>query len=217
MAKTNITDEEKEQLQEYLKTSPLALVRFKAQAVLFATNGVRTITIAESIGKTERTVSDWLSGWRKQRLASIFSGHESNGNAAKLTKEQQLQIKTVLQQPPSDYGIPKAFWDVPILRDYISAEFNVVYESPVSYYFLLHFSGLSFKYPDTFDLKRNEEVIAERMKAIREEIKPLFHRDDWEVFSVDEVRMDQEAIIRKAWLRKGKRTIVKSRASDHVC
>jgi transposase len=33
--------------------------------------------------------------------------------------------------------------------------------------------------------------------------------DNWEVFACDEVRMDQEAIIRKAWLKKGERTIVK--------
>jgi len=79
----------------------------------------------------------------------------------------------------------------------------------VSYYFLLHFSGLSFKYPDTFDLKRNEQLIAERMKVIKEDVNILLRRGDWEVFSCDEVRMDQEAIIRKAWLKKGERTIVK--------
>lgn len=37
---------------------------------------------------------------------------------------------------------------------------------------------------------------------------PLLANKDCEVFAVDEVRMDQEAIIRKAWLQKGERTIV---------
>ena len=47
------------------------------------------------------------------------------------------------------------------------------------------------------------------MQSIRAEIKPLLHRDDWEVFSCDEVKMQQEAIIRRCWLKKGERTVIK--------
>lgn len=111
----------------------------------------------------------------KATHASIFIGHSDNNNAGKLTKEQQAQIKEVLSQPPSEYGIPQEMWDVPILKDYISAQFDVVYESDESYYFLLRFSGLSFKYPDSFDRKRDEQLITERMKSIATEIKPLLH------------------------------------------
>ncbi len=144
-----------------------------------------------------------------QRLSSIFSGQQDNANAAKLTKEQLQQIKEVLEQPPSVHGIPKEMWDVPALKEYVSTTFDVVYESPESYYFLLRFSGLSFKYPDTFDLKRNELLILERMTAIRTEIAPLLTSKDWEVFACDEVKMQQDAIIRKCWLKKGQRTVVK--------
>lgn len=47
------------------------------------------------------------------------------------------------------------------------------------------------------------------MKAITAELAPLLQSEDWEVFSSDEVRMDQEAVIRKCWLKKGERTIIK--------
>lgn len=142
-------------------------------------------------------------------MASLFSGHADNANASKLTERQRQLVKRILVQPPSAYGIPKAFWDVPTLKDYISARFDVEYESDESYYFLLRFAGLSFKYPDTFDRKRDEEFITKRMGAIRAELKPLLHRDDWEVFAVDEVKVQQDAIIRRAWLKKGERTVVK--------
>lgn len=171
--------------------------------------GLEPKSIALNVGKSQRTVSRWLRNWHKQRIASIFSGHQSNSNAAKLTKEQQEQIKEALIQPPSTYGIPREFWDVPTLKEYISAQFDVMYESPVSYYFLLRFSGLSFKYPDTFDRKRDDDFIKQRIEEIKSEIKPLLKDPDWEVFAVDEVRMDQEAIIRKAWLKKGQKTVVK--------
>ena len=171
--------------------------------------GLEPSGIATVVARSSYIVSGWLRDFAKSRMASIFSGHQDNTNAAKLTKDQLEQIKQTLACPPSKAGIPKEFWDVPTLKDYVSATFGVVYESSESYYFMLRFSGLSFKYPDTFDLKRNEELITERMRSIRAEIKPLKHRDDWEVFAVDEVKMQQEAIIRRCWLKKGERSIIK--------
>lgn len=172
-------------------------------------NGMTDEGVADVVGRSIRQVALWRRNWNKKRMASIVSGHGTNRNASKLTKVQQKQIREVLAQPPSDYGIPKEFWDVPTLKEYIFSQFDVVYESNESYYFMLRFAGLSFKYPDTFDWKRDERLITERMTAIRNEIKPLLHRDDWEVFSCDEVKMQQDAIIRKCWLKKGQRTVIK--------
>jgi transposase len=207
--KTNISNEEKVLLREHHKYSPVLLVKLKAHAVLMWGNGLSDNGVADVVGRTERQVALWRRAWNKYRMASIFSGHAENHNAAKLTADQLQQIKEALASPPSDYGIPKEMWDVPILKEYVSTTFDVVYESPESYYFLLRFSGLSFKYPDTFDLRRNEAFILERMRSIRAEIKPLLHRDDWEVFSCDEVKMQQDAIVRRCWLKKGQRTVIK--------
>jgi len=207
--KTKITDSERKILVTFNRDSPILLIRLKAQAVMASDQGLSSSSIALNVGKSVRAVERWLSDWNKQRTASVFSGHSANNNAGKLTRDQQAQIKEILAQPPSEYSIPKEMWDVPTLKEYISAQFDVVYESDESYYFLLRFSGLSFKYPDTFDRKRDEALITERMKAIAAEIKPLLHRDDWEVFACDEVKMQQDAIIRKCWLKKGQRTVIK--------
>jgi transposase len=141
-------------------------------------------------------------------LSSIFTGHQDNHNAGKLNPEQREEIQQALQSPPSDFGLPKEFWDVPQLKQYISATFDIQYLADKSYRLILHFSNLSFKYADTFDRKRDESFIEERMKAIAAELAPLLQTNGWEVFACDEVRMDQEAIIRKALLQKGARTIV---------
>lgn len=208
MQKIQITKDEEVLLALHIK-SPVDLIKFKAQAVMLAASDVAPLVISKAVNRKPRTVTSWLQDWSTLRMASIFSGYQHNTNASKLTEEQQAQIKEVLSQPPSDVGIPKEMWDVPTLKEYVSATFGVVYESDVSYYFLLRFSGLSFKYPDTFNRKRDEDLILERMRSIRAEIKPLLHRSDWEVFAVDEVKMQQEAIIRRCWLKKGERTIVK--------
>jgi transposase len=200
---------EKQLLKEYVKTSPLVLLRFKAQAVLLAASGGTPELIAVDVDRTPRTVILWLRDWRNRRLASIFTSHKDNRNAGKLTLDQLEEIRQVLQSPPSDFGLPREFWEVPQLKQYIAANFGVVYESERSYRYILEFSNLSFKYADTFDRKRDVVLIEERMNAITAELAPLLSNDDWEVFAVDEVKVQQEAVIRRAWLQKGVRTIVK--------
>ena len=165
--------------------------------------------IAIVVGRSEYTVEKWLRAFYQRRMASIFTGHKDNENAAKLTKQQKQQIKEVLQQPPSHFGLPKEFWDVPQLKQYVKATFGSIYESDKSYHFLLKFSDLSFKSPDVFDRRRNEQLISERMQSIQSEIKFLRQQSDWEIFAVDEVKMQQDAVIRKAWLKKGQRTVIK--------
>jgi len=209
MTKTQITQQEQTILQGYIKTSPLVLIRFKAQAVVLASTGVPPESISLAINRSSRTVANWLRAWHKQRLASIFTGHAGNLNASKLTKGQLAEIQRVLAEPPHDHGIPGSFWDVPKLKTYVEASFGTVYESIQSYHFLLRFGHLSFKYPDTFDQKRDLGLISARMVQIQNEIAPLLKDPGWEVFCVDEVRMEQEAITRRAWLKKGERTIIK--------
>jgi transposase len=200
---------ERDLLKQYAKTSPLVLVRFKAQAVLAAARGAPLVFITEVVDRKPSTIELWLRNWRKRRLASIFTGHQDNRNAGKLTAEQLAEVKAVLQSPPSEHGLPKGFWDVPQLKQYVTAQFGVTYECDQSYHFLLKFSNLSFKYADTFDRKRNDTFIEARMQAIQAELAPLMADDNWSVFAVDEVKMQQEAIIRRAWLKKGVRTVIK--------
>lgn len=209
MRTVKINEDERLLLARYVETSTVALIRLKAQAALMRAEGMKLASIARIVSRSEKTVGGWLTDWDIRRMASIFSGHVSNENAAKLTKEQKREIKDVLLKPPSENDIPKEFWDVPTLKKYVDATFGIVYESLRSYHFLLRFGNLSFKYPDTFDRRRDEPAIKKRMEEIRNEIKPLLHDSSWEVFASDEVRMQLEALTRRAWLKRGERTLVK--------
>lgn len=110
MLKTKISDDERYALQQYNRTTKLELIRLKCFSVLIANQGLSSTAISEIVGKSIRTVNRWLKDWDERHLASIFSGHQDNSNASKLTKPQLQQIKEVLSQPPSEYGIPKEFW-----------------------------------------------------------------------------------------------------------
>lgn len=212
----SLTLPEKELLEDYAESSPLKSIRLRAHAVLMRDGRLEVNQVAKFSFRSERTVARWLKEFSSKRMASLFSGHIDNENASKLTREQKEEIKQILSLNPNDQGLPVEFWDVPKLKEYVSAVFGVVYESDQSYHFLLKFSNLSFKYPDKLSPRRDDILIEKRIKEIREEISPLISDPDWVVLAADETRIQLEAEIRRAWLVKGKRTIVKTeRSKEH--
>ena len=204
----HLSSEEIVVLTQHARRSQNVLIRERAQSVLSFHRGVSSYYISQVLGRTEKTVREWIHAFGRKRIASIFP-HYKGDNAAKLTSEQKRELAKVLSQKPSVYGIPTSFWDISSLRTYIKAEFGVEYESPESYrlIFLLH--NYSFHLPDTFDIHRNEKAIKKRMKEIKIEIKPLMKDPDWIVLTSDESRIVWESIIRRLWLPKGEKSIMK--------
>ena len=209
-----LTLPEKEILVRHVKTSPLRSVRLRAHALLMRDKGMDLHDISDLVFKSERVLSRWFKDFSLGRLASLFSGHVDNENASKLTHEQKEEIKKTLSLAPSDQGIPIGFWDVPSLKEYVSITFGVVYESPQSYHFLLKFSNLSFKYPDKLSPRRNEKEIEKQIRKVKKRVKTLLSSPDLIVLAADETRVQLEAEIRRAWLVRGKRTVVKTERSD---
>jgi len=147
-------------------------------------------------------------------LSTIFHKYEGNTNASKFTKQQRKEIADTLKKPPSDKGLPKHFWDVPTIKEYINSEFGIVYESDRSYHYLLKFNGLSFKLPTPFDIKRDKEQINLKLKEIHKELPKYMNDNDWEVLTADETRITWEAEIRRAWLKQNEKTVVKVHRSN---
>ena len=181
------------------------LVRMKAEAILYASEGVGIDIIAKRVERTERTVQEWLAEWQATRMCSVLTGHAGNQNAAKLTRTQKEELKAILAQPPSRSGVHAEFWDVPAIREVVKILFDVEYQADSSYQLLLRLCGLSFKLPDPFDKHRNEKAITRRMAEVKTEVKALSDQG-WEVYTADEVRLEHEAETRRMWLPRGQRT-----------
>ena len=201
-----VEDAEREVLLRWKRrTDSFVLVRLKAEAVLYVSEGVPTEVVARMVERSKKTVEGWLRDWRVRRLGSVVTGHAGNENAAKLTRAQKERVKEALAAKPSESGIPVAFWDVPALDDLVLTRFGVEYESDSSLRLLMKFCGMSFKLPDSFDKRRDEEGIAKRMAEIRAQVKDLLE-DGYEVFAADEVRVEHESETRRMWLPVGVRT-----------
>lgn len=211
-----ITLNEKELLEDWRRHGISPLIRDRALAVIINSQGKSAHFIAKMLSRKNSTVYSWLNRFKQYRLSSILTKYQGNTNANKLTPEQKKEIKKVLSQPPSQYGIPKEFWQVKDLRRYIQAEFGVVYESERSYHFLFKLSRFSWKMPDRFDIKRDERFVRKRVKEIRKEIKPFLQSPDWVVLASDETRLIWETQSRRAWLKTNRKTIIKvNRSKDY--
>jgi transposase len=205
-----VTESEHDILMQYKRRGPHLLIQGKAEAVMLAAAGANISIIAHVTDRTEGTVNEWLRGWNSSRLGSIVTGHAGNLNASYLNAEQRAEVAEVLALPPSNVGIPEQFWSVADLSSWLQVTFDVVYESPVSYHFLFKAAGLSFHNPEPFDRRRApQDQVEARMQEIRAEIADALADPDTIVVAADEVRIDQEAIIRRAWYKKGTKTKLK--------
>jgi len=200
---------EKQILKQHYIKSQCRLIRERAHTVILSSQKRPVSDIASILMRNKATIRQWINDFNARRISSIFHQYESNANAGKLTREQKAEIKDTLLKPPSDKKLPMKFWDIRALKEYVKAEFGIVYESDRSYHYLFRLSELSFKLPMPFDVRRDKEQINRRLAEIHREIKPYLADDDWEVLTADETRMTWEAEIRRAWLRKNEKTVVK--------
>jgi len=211
-----ITQGEKELLLEWRRNGTSTLIRDRAHSILLNSQGRSSYSISKILYRDPDTIRNCLSRFRKQRISSLFSKYQGNNNAGKLTLGQKEEIRKVLSQPPSQYGIPKKFWQVKDLKKWIRAEFGVVYESNRSYHFLFRLGRFSWKLPDKFDIKRDDQFVKRRIKEIRKEIKPFLDSSDWVVLASDETRLVWETQSRRAWLKTNQKTIIKvNRSRDY--
>ena len=216
-------------LQMHKARSPYKLMRRKSEAILMLSEGIGVDLVARLLERAAGTVVEWARDWRRDRLSSIRTGHAGNSNASKLSSEQERQTLEALSRPPSEQGIAAEFWNTHDLAGWMHGRFGVEYASDSSYRCLLHMAGLSFHLPEEVDRRRADETGVEaRMAQIRAEIARLTGKpekqeedgneepeeerkeesngDDVIVVSADEVRIEHEAITRRAWCKRGART-----------
>ena len=181
------------------------LVRMKAEAILYASEGVSISIIAKMVERAERTVQEWPADWQATRMCSVLTGHAGNQNAAKLTRAQKEELKKILVRPPSQAGVHAEFWDVPVIREVVRILFDVEYQSDSSYRLFLRFCGPSLEPPDPFDEHHDEKAITRRMAEATTQVKALLDAG-WEVCTAGEVRLEHEAWTRRMQPPKGQRT-----------
>ena len=85
------------------------LVRMKAEAILYASEGVGIGIIAKMVERAERTVQEWLADWQATRMRPVLTGHAGNQNAAKPARAQKEELKpSSPSRPPGRASTPSS-------------------------------------------------------------------------------------------------------------
>ena len=91
-------------------------MRKRAMGLLMLHVGIPVEQVSRVVGKSERSLQRRVAEWRDERMASLYTGHIGNRNAAKLSQAQHDEVMRVLQTPPTDPdGLPVGFWSLPRL------------------------------------------------------------------------------------------------------
>ena len=123
------------------------LTRMKAEAVLYAPEGVRTGIIAKIVERAERTVQEWPAEWRDTRMRRVLTGHAGNRDAAEPARAQKEDLKAILARPPSRTGVHAGFRDAPAIREVVKILFDAEHQSDSSYRLLPPLCGPSLEPP----------------------------------------------------------------------
>jgi transposase len=209
LSPVHLTVEELDLIEQHFHKAKCEEIRLRSHAVVLSHKGYSFSQIGEILFTGEQTIYRWIKAFQVGRISSLFPKTLGNQHAAKLTKAQKQELHDVLAKPPSDHGIPQKFWDISSLKQYIKAEFGVEYESDESYRLIFVLHNYSFHLPATFDRHRDEKKIEKRMEEIKKEIQSFIQDDKWIIFTSDECRIVWESEIRRLWLPKGKKTIIK--------
>ena len=215
-----MTDEEWRVLQGHKKTVPCVLMKSGSEAIVLLSRGVDVQTVADVVERTATTVRNWARGWNRTRLASVHTGHAGNLNASLLTAQQRGEVLDVLSRPQSEAGLGRLLGRASSVRVDLG-RFDVVYESDSSYHFLLRMAGLSFHRPEGVDRRRADPATVEaRMAEIRREPDRDWSGDDALVVAADEVRIEHEAIMRRARYTRNTKTRItvdrERKAQNHI-
>jgi len=193
-------------LDHYRKADDTA-ISYRAHVILLHLKGRVVREIAEVTFRKESTVSRWITSFKRHGVGSIFPGYYQNQNASKLTRDQKRSVKLLLE----DQDFPVEYWGLGSLKKYISARFDVEYQSDNSYYAIFSMCNYSYKLPSLFNIRRNDQLVNQRVEEIRDEITPFMKDDNYLIFTSDESRIEWSTLKRRAWLKRGKKTVIKEK------
>ncbi|WP_182482063.1 transposase [Propionibacterium australiense] len=167
----------------------------KAEAILYASEGITLEIITKMVERSEKTIREWLGDWQDTRMCSVLTGHARNqtqrnspapegrpqgcSGFAALTVRYRRRV--LGRAGPTRRG-----------EDPVRRRLRVRLFLPVLPAVLRE----SFKLPDPFDKRRDEQAIIRRMTEVKTQVNHLLEAC-WEVYAADEVRLEHEAETRR--------------------
>ena len=103
----NVTEEELSELQSFRKKGAREFVR--GRIIELSASGKHPKEISESVGLSAGRVREWIRRFNRERLAGLVA-RKSPGRPRKFPEDVRYQVRAIISDSPSEYGIPKSRW-----------------------------------------------------------------------------------------------------------
>lgn len=197
-----MTDEQIQDLSNRLKTSTSAITTRRMLAILLIEEKVTEGSL-QRLTHYKRSVAVKL---RKKYILGGFDAIKSKKKEKEsksfLTRNQKQEItKTLNEKVPSDiWEKAPNCWTTWHLAEFIKEKYDVVYKSKTSLYLIFKSIKFSFRKPQKFSVRRNDNEIA----IWKEKYEPIFKAECADSNNVvlvgDEVILTSQTRLQKAWL-----------------
>jgi transposase len=113
----SLTDEERRQLQDDLRSSEAFVLR-RCQILLASDRGARAPQIARTLGCTAQTVLNVIHGFHQTGLAVLRRGSSRPRTVhAAFDAANAERLRALLHQSPRTFGKPTSVWTLPLAAE----------------------------------------------------------------------------------------------------
>lgn len=129
----------------------------RAMVVRLSLEGYLAEDICILLDISSSFIQKWVSLYHLHDVRVFRLGYTGYGGY--LTDDERCAVITWLRERDS--------WSVDALRDYLETTYAVTYQSPQSYYTLLHDAGISYKKAQITNPKQSDDAIAQKKRDNR--------------------------------------------------
>lgn len=181
-----------QELDEWIKSKLDSRELKRAIGVKLALSGWAYRAIAEVLNVSP----SFISKWKKRFQAAGVEGLKLSYQGAKsyLTEQEKQAVITWLKE--------QEYWDLSELECYLLETYDVVFQSPTSYYELLKEARVTWQKAQKKNPRHDPELVKKKaleIQSILEELKPDIKEGKVVLYAIDEVHLLEGDLISHLW------------------
>ena len=181
-----------QELDELIKSNPDSRELKRALAVKFALQGWGYPMIAKSLNVSKSFITKWKKRFNEGGIEGLKLSYK--GSKSYLSVEEKQAVIAWLKK--------QEYWDLSELECYLIDVYDVVFQSPTSYYALLAEAKISWQKSQKKNPRKDPEIVKKRnqeIQSILEKLMPKIKSGQIAVYALDEVHLLEGDLISHCW------------------
>lgn len=181
-----------QELDEWIKSNRDSRELKRALAVKLALQGWGYRAIAEILNVSKSFISKWVNRFLEGGIEELKLSYQ--GAKSYLTAQQKQEVIYWIKE--------QKYWDLSELECYLVEQYDVVFQSPSSYYELLKLAQISWQKAQKKHPLQNPETVKRRLEEIKSIVKesiPDIRDGKVVTYAIDEVHLLERNLISHQW------------------